>query len=420
MTVSGNDGCSGKSDLICAKTAKTGCCATDYVADSFQKQLYTSRSVFQDSSPHSDKMGKASSLTGDEPILNSSSSSDFGRVISEHVFKTESVTFSSAMNDIIIHSQPLDLSMKTSSVRCATQSDDGSSVCPSGHDTYLGCEIPRKRGIKSNTNCLSSLQSLQDKFGNNFAMDSTSYSSAIPHLQSPKLLAKECCKSAALREKAHSCFTAPSNDAKYSPLSRSYSRQPATAKGHKSKSLKTAVSDCLGKVPVSGKRTVRQSDRHIEHIPDVLKGREDRMKCVATSSWIKCVATSSWINCVATSSWIKCVATSTSSAGIINGSSMDNDLSTFSCSCRRSFCTLYGLRFHLQDTGHAPCNKKQLSTDYPKLVRGQDMWLNQVTQHNTTQHLSFYLSFAYCQCVSTHYCQMISVIHCNHKTHLHR
>ncbi|KAK6983464.1 hypothetical protein BgiMline_018903, partial [Biomphalaria glabrata] len=51
------------------------------------------------------------------------------------------------------------------------------------------------------------------------------------------------------------------------------------------------------------------------------------------------------------------------------------------CSCQKSFSTLYALSFHLQETGHTPGSSKAASLmDYPKLVRGQDMWLNQESE----------------------------------------
>ncbi len=47
------------------------------------------------------------------------------------------------------------------------------------------------------------------------------------------------------------------------------------------------------------------------------------------------------------------------------------------CSCGAEFETLYQLTLHLQETGHpANATKNGAHHDYPKLVRGQDMWLN--------------------------------------------
>lgn len=49
----------------------------------------------------------------------------------------------------------------------------------------------------------------------------------------------------------------------------------------------------------------------------------------------------------------------------------------FKCDCGKAYTSLYELSVHMQDTGHMPRHTKAgPSGDYPKLVRGQDMWLN--------------------------------------------
>ena len=51
------------------------------------------------------------------------------------------------------------------------------------------------------------------------------------------------------------------------------------------------------------------------------------------------------------------------------------------CMCGKSFDGLYSLSLHLQETGHLPARNKSVSLlEYPKLVRGQDMWLNQESE----------------------------------------
>ena len=59
--------------------------------------------------------------------------------------------------------------------------------------------------------------------------------------------------------------------------------------------------------------------------------------------------------------------------------SLDNKKHTnLACSCGKDFDTLYELTLHLQETGHPASKTKNATTaEYPKLVRGQDMWLNQ-------------------------------------------
>ncbi|XP_033754266.1 teashirt homolog 2-like isoform X2 [Pecten maximus] len=52
------------------------------------------------------------------------------------------------------------------------------------------------------------------------------------------------------------------------------------------------------------------------------------------------------------------------------------------CTCLKTYNSLYGLSIHLQETGHSPASTKQAAImEYPKLVRGQDMWLNQESEH---------------------------------------
>lgn len=51
------------------------------------------------------------------------------------------------------------------------------------------------------------------------------------------------------------------------------------------------------------------------------------------------------------------------------------------CTCGKWFDGLYSLSLHLQETGHLPARSKSVSLlEYPKLVRGQDMWLNQESE----------------------------------------
>ncbi|XP_061179720.1 uncharacterized protein LOC133188354 isoform X2 [Saccostrea echinata] len=59
----------------------------------------------------------------------------------------------------------------------------------------------------------------------------------------------------------------------------------------------------------------------------------------------------------------------------------DNKYTIHKCSCQKTYSTLYGLSLHLQESGHLPAGTKQTNLmEYPKLVRGQDMWLNQESE----------------------------------------
>lgn len=54
---------------------------------------------------------------------------------------------------------------------------------------------------------------------------------------------------------------------------------------------------------------------------------------------------------------------------------------THRCSCQKVFSSLYDLSLHLQETHHIPAGSKDTNVmEYPKLVRGQDMWLNQESE----------------------------------------
>nr|KAG5704482.1 hypothetical protein BaRGS_003793 [Batillaria attramentaria] len=64
-----------------------------------------------------------------------------------------------------------------------------------------------------------------------------------------------------------------------------------------------------------------------------------------------------------------------------NGADWEGKYTIHRCSCQKSFGSLFALSAHLQETGHMPGSSKQASLmDYPKLVRGQDMWLNQESE----------------------------------------
>ncbi|XP_059150371.1 uncharacterized protein LOC131937175 [Physella acuta] len=70
-----------------------------------------------------------------------------------------------------------------------------------------------------------------------------------------------------------------------------------------------------------------------------------------------------------------------SSPSLVDEPGSDAKHTIHRCSCQKTFNTLYALSLHLQETGHAPGSSKAASLmDYPKLVRGQDMWLNQESE----------------------------------------
>lgn len=55
----------------------------------------------------------------------------------------------------------------------------------------------------------------------------------------------------------------------------------------------------------------------------------------------------------------------------------DDKYTRHKCVCTKTFTSLYDLSLHIQETGHLPAGVKKANLmEYPKLVRGQDMWLN--------------------------------------------
>lgn len=74
------------------------------------------------------------------------------------------------------------------------------------------------------------------------------------------------------------------------------------------------------------------------------------------------------------------IAEAENEKGIPEKSSL-NKYTMHRCSCKDSFQSLYQLSLHLQVSGHIPLDVKSHNMlDYPKLVRGQDMWLNQESE----------------------------------------
>ncbi|VDP91063.1 unnamed protein product [Echinostoma caproni] len=77
--------------------------------------------------------------------------------------------------------------------------------------------------------------------------------------------------------------------------------------------------------------------------------------------------------------------TTTPSVNAMNSSGTSEPAATrhrdtaFLCSCGQDFESLYVFTLHMKDTGHKP-KSDQSERDIPKLVRGQDMWINSETE----------------------------------------
>lgn len=58
----------------------------------------------------------------------------------------------------------------------------------------------------------------------------------------------------------------------------------------------------------------------------------------------------------------------------------DAKYTDYSCTCGKRYSTVYHLARHLCESGHKPVNNRDEGNDIVKLVRGQDMWLNNETE----------------------------------------
>ncbi|THD24467.1 Protein tiptop [Fasciola hepatica] len=78
-----------------------------------------------------------------------------------------------------------------------------------------------------------------------------------------------------------------------------------------------------------------------------------------------------------------CAITSSGSSLSITGTSETSTArhrdTAFLCNCGQDFESLYVFTLHMKDTGHKP-KSDQSERDIPKLVRGQDMWINSETE----------------------------------------
>ena len=70
-------------------------------------------------------------------------------------------------------------------------------------------------------------------------------------------------------------------------------------------------------------------------------------------------------------------AAAAAGSGGASSPSKDKRHTTLLCKCGKDYVNLYDLTLHLRETGHSPNDKGGVQPEYPKLVRGQDMWLNQ-------------------------------------------
>ena len=79
---------------------------------------------------------------------------------------------------------------------------------------------------------------------------------------------------------------------------------------------------------------------------------------------------------VATTSTTSSTSSTTPSSSVVEETTKKH--TNHVCICQKEFNSLYHLTVHLKESGHPAANNKPIiQAEYPKLVRGQDMWLNQ-------------------------------------------
>ncbi|XP_070198370.1 uncharacterized protein [Littorina saxatilis] len=267
--------------------------------------------------------------------------------------------------------QPLDLSRKSSRPRSVSEPDPP--------------PVSRKEGKRSGkqgsgggeggmSNGISSLQSLQNRFGGDFLMESPRRPSSIIPLQSTILPSKSILRPPPIPGNglSHLSISAAAA-ATASAASSSHHHQQHQPHHHnhhhqgqntsKPKSTGSSKGERLDKLSAfattaNATTTSKKSDKPQE-ASEASRKADNTPKSGKNGS-----------------------ATGVSSSSRKDDEDTgDNKYTIHRCSCQKSFGTLYALSAHLQETGHVPCSSKQASLmDYPKLVRGQDMWLNQESE----------------------------------------
>lgn len=288
-----------------------------------------------------------------------------------------------------IEDQPLDLSKKSSRPRSVSDPDPPTASRVGGGSSLLGLE----REGAALVNGKSSLESLQRRFGGDFALEQMRRPSSIIPLQSTVLstsaalrplapptngfssLGSSSLVSAGYHHHHHQHNHHGHHSSSHHQGSSSTKARSSTKGDHLDKLLSAACSKSSSQPSLSAPSSSSASSAAARK-PLTSSGSAEPVKKTESSACPKTKSCSSSSNVSAVSG-----ASSNSTSGGINGGDSESKYTIHRCSCQKTFGTLYALSAHLQETGHVPGSSKQASLmDYPKLVRGQDMWLNQVIQ----------------------------------------
>lgn len=270
--------------------------------------------------------------------------------------------------------QPLDLSTKSSRPLSGNESD---FLTPPRK--VLNSYVGDMGG--SLLNGKSSLESLQLRFGGSFPLESAHRPSSIIPLQSTVLPNKPVLRPPPSASNGFSSMTSSGVNSGSHPHHHHHHHHSSSTHHSHHQSLATATKP--KPFPVN------KTDR-LDRLLSLASSSNNSTTSNATTTTAKRTDKPQDCNEVSRKS-DPCagakVRNGNSSSGTVGSTSSANNGESESkytihrCSCQKSFGTLYSLSAHLQETGHIPGSTKQASLmDYPKLVRGQDMWLNQVNE----------------------------------------
>ena len=252
----------------------------------------------------------------------------------------------SGMSSPEAEDQPLDLSKKANKEKHKSEKavgEEKSSSFEASHQPKPSTSLSAVSSLPSSSvlaNGFSSLQSLQQRFGGDFPIEATHSSGASVIPLQPSLA----------RKSSPSSATTHALGADHSSL-----RTPGI---HRFKQY-------------SGTRGTDWLERH-EKSSNL--GRSSSSPPTKPERKSRPHASSPLISPVED-------INETSEGSSAGGDSGGSKHTIHRCSCHKTFSSLYGLSVHLQETGHAPGASRSASLmDYPKLVRGQDMWLNQESE----------------------------------------
>lgn len=248
--------------------------------------------------------------------------------------------------------QPLDLSKKpkssSSSVSYSSKVHDSKHSSSSSKSQYQYTPLPPSTSSPSPVpSSGSSLSNLEKRFGgNSFLFDGTS-----GKLNAPKNPLYQAFGGNLFATALYNTPPLASTDQVYRPHYRNYWPGPIPAPRHSTKPLPPASSSSSS----TGSATTKSHTSGGHHHDSDKSSARDH---VAHKEEPSCGGAGNNNN--------------------NNGLGSNGKYTNLTCSCKKQFETLYELTIHMQNTGHTPLpNKNGDQGEYPKLVRGQDMWLNQ-------------------------------------------